>query len=129
MMTTEYKSPVEILIDKQTIAFENELIDGIHKIAMNYGINVDKEELIKALKYDRDQYQWGYEHGKKDAVIHAHWISGVYFDNDEVAQYDIITCSHCQFPFTGDEYRFITNCHSNFCPECGAKMYEKSEEQ
>lgn len=33
----------------------------IYKAVMNVGVNVDKEELVKALQYDREQYQKGYK--------------------------------------------------------------------
>ena len=41
--------------------------DDIYKAIQNYGINVDKDELIKALSYDRHQYQKGYD--DRDAEI------------------------------------------------------------
>ena len=31
-------------------------------------VDVDEKELVKALSYDRDQYNKGYEDGKKDAI-------------------------------------------------------------
>lgn len=34
------------------------------------GVNVDKEELLKALKYDREQYEKGY----RDAKAEQQWI-------------------------------------------------------
>ena len=34
----------------------------------NLGIDVDKEELVRALKYDREQYQKGYEDRDKEIV-------------------------------------------------------------
>lgn len=32
------------------------------------GVNIDREELIKALRYDRGQYEKGYADGKRDAA-------------------------------------------------------------
>lgn len=32
------------------------------------GVNVNKEELDKALKYDREQYNKGYKYGYKDGI-------------------------------------------------------------
>lgn len=43
---------------------DNVLLKGI----IDLGIKVDKEELLKALKYDRDQYNKGYEDGYKAGV-------------------------------------------------------------
>lgn len=48
-------------------------MDGeILKAVQNVGVDVSKDELIKALKYDRGQYQKGYEDGKED--ITTQWI-------------------------------------------------------
>ena len=40
--------------------------ENIFKAIQNVDINVDREELIKALKYDRDQYNKGYEDAKAE---------------------------------------------------------------
>ena len=52
-----YKSPIEIIYGQMQTQVENEIYEAIQK----YNINVDKEELIKALQYDRDQYEMGYK--------------------------------------------------------------------
>lgn len=44
---------------------ENEVYMAVQKC----GVDVDKEELKRALKYDREQYEKGYEDGRKDAVV------------------------------------------------------------
>ena len=55
-----YKSPIDIIHGE----FELKLEDKICKAVRNVGIVVDKDELLRALKYDRDQYDKGY----KDAL-------------------------------------------------------------
>lgn len=35
----------------------------------NTNIDIDKEELVKALEYDRDQYYTGYDDGYNDGLI------------------------------------------------------------
>lgn len=40
--------------------------DGVMKAIAEVGVDVDKEELIRALKYDRQQYQKGYDKGYED---------------------------------------------------------------
>lgn len=60
-----YKPPITIyqaLRDSLNIQLEN----NVCKAVASYGINVDKDELIKALKYDREQYEKGYEDGKAE---------------------------------------------------------------
>ena len=73
-----YKSPIRI----DYITRTSELISDIAK-SMNEGlenkimakvqaiIDVDKDELIRALAYDRNQYEKGYEDGIKDV---REWI-------------------------------------------------------
>ena len=54
-----YKSPIEMIMGPMNIEYEN----GILKCVQSYCPNIDKEELDKALKYDRDQYNKGYVDG------------------------------------------------------------------
>ena len=51
-----YKSPIELIMGQLQTSFENQIVSAVQQV----GINVDKEELIKALQYDRYQYQKGY---------------------------------------------------------------------
>jgi hypothetical protein len=59
-----YKSPIETINQQVQAKFEGDVMELIH----SYGINVDKDELVKALKYDRDQYRKGFEDGCKGAT-------------------------------------------------------------
>ena len=40
----------------------------ILKAVQNVGVNVDKDELLKALQYDRNQYQKGYDDRDSEIV-------------------------------------------------------------
>jgi hypothetical protein len=51
-----YKSPIDIIYGQMETQIEGEIFHAVQK----YGINVDKEELIRALEYDRGQYSKGY---------------------------------------------------------------------
>ena len=61
----DYKSPIEITIGQfrweQEKRIEGEVFSAIQEV----GINVYREELVKALQYDRDQYYKGYKDGVK----------------------------------------------------------------
>ena len=59
-----YKSPIEITEKQMRMEFD----DCIWKAVQDYAVSVDKEELIKALRYDRDQYEKGYADGKIAAM-------------------------------------------------------------
>ena len=54
-----YKSPIELIIGKMQIQID----DDIYRAVQNVGINVDREELLKALEYDRGQYEKGFDDG------------------------------------------------------------------
>lgn len=59
-----YKSPIDIIQEQVKLDFDG----AIYKAVQNVHINVDREELIKALQYDRNQYDKGYSDGMKEAV-------------------------------------------------------------
>lgn len=61
-----YESPVNLIvqdIETQMVQKEEQMIlEAIRK----YDVVVDKEELIKAINYDRNQYSKGYKDGVND---------------------------------------------------------------
>ena len=60
-----YKSPVDIFEEistKITEETDNHIVAEIEKAI---GVSVDKDELIKALNYDRNQYNQGYNDAKE----------------------------------------------------------------
>lgn len=59
-----YKSPIEVITASMQTDLENQILSSVLKT----DVIVDKEELIKALNYDRDQYQKGYADGKAEAL-------------------------------------------------------------
>ena len=63
-----YKSPIDLLITEVTNQFVNEQDEVIFKSVLNYVPNVDRSELLRALQYDRNQYEKGYADGKADAM-------------------------------------------------------------
>lgn len=114
-----YKSPIEIWCD-----------DFVHNIAMqirennemqitaqiNQHVSVDKEELIKALNYDRQQYEKGYADAKAEYQRpQGEWL--LLRTNYEDSGNNFYECTNCH-------YRDI---HADlvevpYCWHCGAKM-------
>ena len=79
-----YQSPIAVITEQMKTNFE----DGIFKAIQKCNILVSKEELIKALTYDRDQYVKGY--------------------NDRDAE--IIRCKDCKYVFVDKMFGNIY-CH------------------
>lgn len=54
-----YESPIDVI----TTQFIQQLDDRTFRAVLDCDIHVDKDQLIKALAYDRGQYEKGYEDG------------------------------------------------------------------
>jgi hypothetical protein len=76
---TMYKSPIEIICGD----IQKKIDNDIYSVTQKYDIRVDKNELIQALAYDRDQYKKGYIDGKRDAMA------------------DLVRCKDCENTCTG----------------------------
>jgi hypothetical protein len=61
----DYISPITQYISDMQMEYENGVLKAVH----NVGFHVDKEELAKALAYDRGQYDKGYEDGSADVDL------------------------------------------------------------
>ena len=59
-----YESPIKIIYD----AMQAKIEDDVYKVVQRYEIVVDKQELIRALQYDRNQFERGYHKGYFDAM-------------------------------------------------------------
>ncbi len=58
---TTYSSPIEIFINDVKYSMEQAVLAAVNKCE----IKVNKDELIKALTYDRQQYEEGYKNAMK----------------------------------------------------------------
>ena len=99
-----YRSPIEIIYGQMQTQIEGD----IYRAVASYYPNVDKEELLRALKYDRDQYHKGYADGRRDAM-------------DELVKCK--ECSHCAYPDSNNlEYGYCGVVHlyvkpNDFCSQ------------
>lgn len=67
-----YESPIKLtntIMDNIVKRVREEGDKKIYECIANYGIDVNKEELEKALRYDRQQYEKGYVNGRADAEM------------------------------------------------------------
>jgi hypothetical protein len=80
-----YKAPIELISSPPKFDYDGE----IYKAVVKCGVSVDKDELIKALQYDRGQYDKGYADAKTEVareifeelthtVMHPNWASDEY---------------------------------------------------
>ena len=60
-----YKSPIGIIYGEMKTQMEDLILKAVSKV----DVDVDKEELTKALLYDRGQYEKGYQ----DAMANQKW--------------------------------------------------------
>ena len=100
----EYESPIQVVMSEWETSFE----DNCVKAVQSYGFNINKEELAKALNYDRQQYEKGFEDARRRFQRpRGEWL----FIDDDIG-WD--KCSNCGF----------MNMHIkwSFCPGCGADM-------
>lgn len=61
-----YESPIELIVKDTYQKILEQREENIFKAIFETGVKVDKEELLKALKYDREQYNKGYMDGAKE---------------------------------------------------------------
>lgn len=58
-----YESPISEMVDDICLKMQDFHDAQVIKAVQNVGINVNKDELISALSYDRKQYDKGYADG------------------------------------------------------------------
>lgn len=63
-----YESPIQQIVGQMQSEMESELM---YRVSQTVGYSIDKDELIKALKYDRGQYEKGYA----DGLAKERWIN------------------------------------------------------
>ena len=64
-MLDGYESPINMFVKKTAANILEERDNAIAaKIIEEVGLDINKEELLKALAYDRDQYNKGYINGE-----------------------------------------------------------------
>ena len=106
-----YESPISVIESAHT-EFTIDIENNVYKAIRQIEIDVDKDELIKALAYDRQQYEKGY----RDGVLYGVTMKrGKWTLNHDGSG----TCSEC-----GITQSAIWDCDSwqNFCGHCGADM-------
>ncbi len=131
-----YEDPIIIFHRQISDEIIKQTNDGIiREIQHQIGVDINKDELIKALNYDRDQFNKGYRDGYQvgyniglssmaDMTQRGEWIYSEPWKTVKTK------CSLCGHDFTeyicGYEWE-ETGDLPNFCPNCGAKMMKEAE--
>ena len=63
-----YQSPIELMIGQMRFEHEKRIEGEVMKAVQDVGVTVNKDELIKALRYDREQYEKGFADGRKGDI-------------------------------------------------------------
>lgn len=64
-----YESPIELFsVEDYSKQIDEQIEKAVYEVVTKVGINVNREELIKALEYDRNQYEKGYADGRRDGI-------------------------------------------------------------
>ena len=60
-----YESPIKVIQGELETQLEGEILKAVHRV----GVSVDRDELIRALRYEREQYQKGFDDARAAAVV------------------------------------------------------------
>ena len=94
-----YQSPIEITrtVDDIVTKINEKQDETIVHACMRVGVNVDKDELLKALNYDRHQYEKGYADGRRardSEIVRCadckHWVTVIDHKKAEYGLCDVI---------------------------------------
>ena len=88
-----YQSPIELLVTDIQHQILQQQDEQIYQAVLSYLPKVDKEELIRALQYDRDQYARGYNDGYAEAKAEVVCCKDCKYWHKELAWCDV----HSQF--------------------------------
>ena len=97
-----YQSPVEVMYK----GFQTKLEGDIMTAIQEYGVIVDKDELVKALKYDRNQYEKGFIDGCNGAFaeIKAEVAREIFAELDKFIVTKVINYGTINYDI-GDKYK------------------------
>ena len=123
-----YVCPIRIVTEKMARELQKAQEDAVIQAVLNIGVTVDKEELVKALAYDRGQYEKGFRDGRMASQIRGEWKILEYgmWRDSYYAPYLVVECSNCGLSVRIEEGQYGWKYGDAFpwkcCPFCGAKM-------
>lgn len=96
-----YKSPIEIKLNDIVSDVVKQVDEYTLRCFQQIGVNVDKYELIKALEFDRGQYEKGWNDRDSEIVRckNCKWYERRYPWNNASTM-----CSYLEYPMDDDDY-------------------------
>lgn len=115
LLKMDYKPPIEAIRHEMEMRFENDVM----KVVQQHDIFVDKDELLKALQYDRDQYRKGFEDGytKHESKVAREIYVAIYNE--------IIEARNSNFEAIKErkEKHNVNRYEDTFCNYCDGKIH------
>lgn len=87
-----YESPIHLITQDVMTRLDKNVEESVLTAVRQVGVNVDRDELVKALNNDRGQYQIGFHDGQVEALKSLHeYINTRYINSDLCRPYDFIS--------------------------------------
>ena len=109
-----YESPITIVYGDIETEFKEKTESLIVRCVQNVGVDVNKDELIKALSYDRGQYDKGYADAKAEIIrckdckhwIPYDWMFSEVWQSRNINDYpeDEIGCNYCDMAMKANDF-------------------------
>lgn len=127
-----YESPIKITYQEgipEFRTFHEQIADEIGErvecrimasVQEQMKIEIDRNELIRALNYDRDQYDKGFADGYREGIRDKRNCCIGAEDNPEPAEW--IETDHKGTPYLCPSCECFSNLRYHWCPWCGKDM-------
>lgn len=117
-----YESPVHLILQDVESQMNQEIEKTIITVVRKFDVDVDKGEIIKALRYDRNQYTKGYKDGVNETLDKLREeIMNVVFDWQEIGLNDILKILDKYKKSESEEQESCENTvttHKSLCDSC-----------
>ena len=119
-----YIPPASLNLNDFQYAIDDAIVQAIVKI----GIKVNREELLKALKYDRGQYKAGYDAGFADGFLKTLHLDEISAADDKLMRHARWEPGNSICPVCGkDKFKDLdadiwSDWTPPYCPNCGTRM-------